>query len=387
LKARREAILIGGLLVVLLVITGAAAFFQASQQAIPPLSSNSNAPDGARALHLWLAAEGYRVNNQPGDRFAIPVDTREVLVLEPLLFDSITGADWKTLDDWVSQGGTLLLASRSPGIALYGNPFKVGSSVAAPQEYSVLPPAPFFDSPPLLQPVKLTVNSVLETKAEDSLVLLSIPEGPVALQLAHAKGQVLIFADPSFLSNSGLKDPGAAQLALNLFSRLPPGSLIYFDEWHHGERSANAKGYGPMAWLTQTSAGFAVLFSAAIVFLSLVLAGRPFGKPVPLPSEQARRGPLEFVIALANLNRRAGHRQSVISYYHGAIKRAFGKRYRLDPALDDRDFVAQLTRFNPGLDGDSLLGLLDRLSAGGYTETQIVQLAREASDWLAKVEH
>lgn len=384
MKPRREHLIIAGVLGVLLILTIAVGVFQGKAEELAPLSSNSNAADGARALRLWLSEAGYQVSNQSGETFQVPEGTDAVLILEPALIDGISSAEWKTLDAWVENGGTLFLASSEIWRMLSNSPLKLETGSASGQDYPALPVAPIFRSPPMVQPAKLSLRYIFKPKAGQTQPLLSTAEGVSALRMERQDGSVILVADAAFLTNKNLKDPGNAALALNLFSLIPKGGSIWVDEWHHGERGlASGQGYGPEAWLTSTPAGFALLFSAGVIFLGLLMAGRPFGRPVPLAVEQLRRSSLEYVTALANLNRRAGHRRALMQYYHSALKRTYGQRYRLDPGLPDLTYMESLSRYNPSLDAPALLNLLQRLDQKRFTDVQVAQLAREAADWLS----
>jgi hypothetical protein len=119
-----------------------------------------------------------------------------------------------------------------------------------------------------------------------------------------------------------------------------------------------------------------------VVFIALLLRGRSFGRYVPLPSEIKRRGPLEHVTAIANLNRKARHRREVLAQYHQRVKRQLGKRYRLDPSLPDAEYVRLLAEHNSAIEKEKLLDLLKRLSKSKITEAELVKLAAEASEWM-----
>ena len=95
-----------------------------------------------------------------------------------------------------------------------------------------------------------------------------------------------------------------------------------------------------------------------------------------------RRAPLEYITAIANLKRRAGHRAAVLSHYRHRLKRSLGRRYRLDPTLSDEEYVSQLAKLNPNLDNIALRNLLTRLRRRPGNETEMIQLAREVSTWL-----
>jgi hypothetical protein len=69
-------------------------------------------------------------------------------------------------------------------------------------------------------------------------------------------------------------------------------------------------------------------------------------------------------------------------HYHQQIKRKLGQRYRLDPNLDDRQYVDALAAYNPSLDKENLLGLLQRLKNINISEAEMVHLAAEAAEWI-----
>ena len=383
MKLNRGTLVMVGLLLILLLATVLVALLSAKPGELPAYSSQSGAADGVLALREWLPAAGYPLTGLPGGSYTISPDTQAVFILEPD-YDDFTASEWDTLEAWVRQGGVLLLAAEDWKTAFPDNPFHVTSNYINRNEMAIYPLAPIFRAPDFKQPAHLTIQETINYSGADGVVLLTIPAGPVAWQIRLGQGQVIAVADASFLTNAGLKDPGNTQLALNLISQIPPGSGVYLDEWHHGERSADTTGSGPGAWLTQTPAGFAVLFAAGVVFLGLLLAGRPFGRRVPLAKNGARRGALEYVNALANLNRRAGHRQEVMAYYAAELKRSFGQRYRLDPEQPDDDLIEQVSQANPALDSGELRKLLHSLKQKRFSEREMVDLARDCAGWMAK---
>jgi hypothetical protein len=64
------------------------------------------------------------------------------------------------------------------------------------------------------------------------------------------------------------------------------------------------------------------------------------------------------------------------------LKRRLGQRYRIPTSLDDEAFVAELARYQPGLDASRLRHLLGRLDGPEVSEEEMVQLAREVVTWL-----
>ena len=168
---------------------------------------------------------------------------------------------------------------------------------------------------------------------------------------------------------------------MNILALARIKGAVWFDEWHHGVRSS-AEILGPGEFLRQTPVGRSLLFVALVVFIVLFIQGRGFGRPVPLPQEIKRRGALEHVTGIANLSRRAAHRSAVMMYYHQQIKRKLGQRYRLDPGMDDKEYVDTLAGYNSALEKDELFNLLKRLKRKDISEAEMVHLATEAAKWI-----
>lgn len=368
--------LLGGLVILLLLITAIAAVQQAGAETRPALSAASNDPNGARALRLWLEELGYPVSDQVSATFAPPPETRLILMLEPVT--AVTDAEWAVLDEWVEGGGTLLLAGSSFAAFTAMGHYDVSPAFQA--ELPVEPAVPLFNSPPLDAPV--TTGVYLRVNRPDYAPLLVSGGRPVAITWEQGDGQVIVTSMTGLFSNVGLKREGAPALTLNLISAAEPG-LVWFNEWHHGRRPTEATLIGPTDWLQYTPPGRAVLYVCLILFIFLLLRGRRFGRPIPPPGAAARRTPLEYIAAIANLNRRAGHRTAVLNHYRQRLKRDLGWRYHLDPNLPDADYVRQLARYRPELDTAALADLLQRLGRSRVSERELVMLVGEAVEWLS----
>lgn len=388
MKPSRDTLLALGLFLILALLTVFAALQQTQEIAPPPLANDSDAPDGAHALWLWLPRINYVVHDTVQEQYAIPDTAAGVLILEPQ--STITDNEWEILDTFVENGGTLLLAGESGpaqmAMAHYG--FKVRGNH---EETSGLTPLlPLFSAPPLIGEATLHPNTYLipvpdEHQDGPSFVpLAALPKGPVIVTFQQGQGRVILSADATPFTNAGLKEPGNPELVLNLIGTIPRNSPLWFDEWHHGKRPETAAPQvsGPGDWLRYTPSGRALLYVAGVIFLGLLLGGRRFGRPVPLAHEITRRAPLEYVTAIANLNRRAGNRTALLRHYHSQLKRSLGRRYRLDPALRDGEFLTRLAQYDPSLDIEALRALLNRLTRKNATEAEMVQWAREAAAWI-----
>jgi hypothetical protein len=407
MKPSRDTLLALGLFLVLALLTVFAALQQTQEPARPPLANDSNEPNGGRALWLWLGQLGYTVRDTVQEDYAIPETAHVVLLLEPV--SPMTASEWDALDEFVENGGTLLLAGEGRYTAQAVRHYDFTLRYAQSETPALAPLLPLFTAPPLRGDASPPLSEDTTPSAEDSppgrgatlhadtyllpdraenernfLPLFALPEGPVIVTFPQGKGRVFLSADVTPFTNAGLKEPGNPELVLNLMGTVPLESTLWFDEWHHGKRleTVTPQVSGPGDWLRYTSAGRALLYVAGIIFLGLLLGGRRFGRPVPLAHETTRRAPLEYVTALANLNRRAGNRTALLRHYHSQLKRSLGRRYRLDPALRDGEFLTRLAQYDPHLEAESLRNLLTRLTRKNATEAEMVQWAREAAEWM-----
>lgn len=392
-RPSRDTWLAIGLLTILVIVTIVAAVYQARQMEgkLPPLASFSSAPDGTRALRLWLERLGYTVSDEAGETFRPPDSADITLILEPVA--PITEREWQTIDAWVEHGGTLVLAGESRWftsyIALAAGHYGFGLAYLDTTEAITLTAqTPLPTSPPLAGPVHARPKAYLRPNHDDFVTHLAVGPKPVMVSFPLGEGQVIICTAPFPFTNTGLKEEGNPELALNVATAASRSATsgskptIWFDEWHHGVRSRESAAAGPQDWLRYTPSGHALLYTAAVIFAALVLGGRRFGRAVPLPKRTSRRAPLEHITAIANLSRRAGHRQAVLRYHYQQLKRGLGKRYRLSPALPDDEYATRLAEFNPNVDPQELLSLLARLQKRKVSESEMIQLAAEVAAWL-----
>jgi hypothetical protein len=204
----------------------------------------------------------------------------------------------------------------------------------------------------------------------------------VVVSFELGDGRVFLSATPYPFSNLGMKESGNPEMVLNMVSTADQELDIWFDEWHHGIRAESTTINGPGEWLRYSPVGQSLIYVVGVLFLAIVLNGRHFGRPQRLPHEIIRRTPLEYITAIANLNRRARHRENTMAQYRQWLKRDLGRRYRLDPTLPDVSYVKQLGEYRPDLDQGALLNLLSRLSKRKPSEEEMITAAMETAEWL-----
>ncbi len=373
-----------GVLLVLLTIV-AAIQSERAKQATLPLAAHSSQPNGARALWLWLQALGYATDDTTAGTFALPKQTAVVLMLEP--YPPITGTEWKILDKWIDAGGTLVLAGQGIGSLLVGEHFDFYLTSLPTPVVTLTAQVPVWLAPPVTMPVTVNAGAYWVTQRRDFVSHLATDDGPVVVSFTQGKGRVILSAAAFPFTNAGLKVPGNPEFVLNVVAPQQPSGPVWFDEWHHGRQTITRSAKGPGEWLRTTPSGHALLYTLLVLYLTLIVRGRLFGRPVPLPQQASRRAPLEYITALANLRRQAGQRTDELRYNYEELKRKLGQRYRLSPDLPDEEYVAQLGVYNPNLDTQALLRLLTRLRRPRVSEGEMVELAGEAAKWLKGITH
>jgi hypothetical protein len=377
MKLSRDAWLGIGILLALILVTSAAVVQKTKEVEIPYLSTSS-APTGTLALKLWLSELGYSSPDTLPVAFKPDESVRTIFIIQPL--ELISDSEWKLVDTWLERGGALVLAGDNLQTEVAMDHFGFSRTYLQDQAVEIFSVAPIFSSPVLSSKVLVETDFGITTSRTDFTPLMSAFGTPVILTFEQGEGQVILSSTPYIFSNLALKDDLSASLILNLIALTGQEGPVWFDEWHHGFQSENI--VGPWQWLQNTPGGHAILFVIGAVFVALLLQGRAFGRPVPLSHEIKRRGPLDHVTAIANLNRKAGHRNEVLQQYHHRLKRHLGQRYRLDPSLSDEEYIDLLSQYNSSVEKDALLKLLKSLSQKEVSEAELLKLASDAARWM-----
>lgn len=378
-RLSRDAWLALGLFLLLTIFTTITVVQQAQASLQdPPLASYSSQPQGSRALWLYLESQNMKLTDTVGTSFAVPTGVNLALVLEPTV--EFTPGEWELLHRWVEDGGTLFIAGTGPVTINLADQLEINFGLVPSTEAAVSNQTPHLQTPPLATLENASTPFFLRPNRDDFVTLLANQNGnPTAVAFAEGNGRVILTTLTEPFSNEGLQNEGNAELVLNLLNGAPDVRGIWFNEWHHGIRPQAEDALTASNWLQRTPVGRALLLVLIVVFTGLVLRGRHFGRPVPLREDIVRRAPLEYISGIANLSRRAGHRTAVLQHYHDQLKRELGARYRLNPSLPDEEFINQLASYQPNLDTDALRQTLRQLSKTNVSESEMVQIVREAT--------
>jgi hypothetical protein len=360
-------------LLVLALIVGTVLLAGPNNTDLPELSARSSAPNGARALRLWLEALGYRVEEIDEEPYSVPDGTAALLLLQPSAdFDP---AALDRLEAWVEDGGQLVLVAAGRGPRRLLERFGLSLEFTGERRGDAAVVQPLLLRPPV-ERVRLNAWDALGgdgrlapwVAAGDRVYVGSFPFG---------RGRVVALSAPYPLSNAGLADANNAALALNLVGALPPGARVAFDEYHHGFVRRGARGLWSL--LLEHYWGWAALYVVALGYLYLLWRGRRFGRPLAIDTAP-RRTVGEYVASLAVLYRRAGQRGYAADMLAQQLKHELADGLGLHASLPDAAF-AEAASQRRGTDPAPLARVLRRLREGPrLTESDLLALVRQGDD-------
>lgn len=379
----RDARVTLSLLAVVVILSIVVAIRETRSSALTPLLSSSAEPTGAKALTLWLDALGYDVSTRTLSKFELSDDISTLLILYPTT--PTGGGDIDVINEWIDAGGTLVLAADTFSQDDFVSNFGFDMLPLYAPVGDVTPTGPLLRNVVGWDSAEVEPDFYLASENSDFVTLLAFDDKPVAVTFEQGDGRVVITTLDDAFSNAGLKREGNGALVLNLIgvTNSAETGTIWFDDWHHGVRSfVNLEIIGPNAWLRRTFPGRAILFAGLLGVVMLVWQSRRFGRPMTLPNTRTARAPLEYITAIANLNRRANTQSAVQADYAQRLKRKFGARYRIDPALPDGDFLQALRIANPKLDHNAIGTLITQLNRANLDESVLLEQVRIATDIL-----
>jgi uncharacterized protein DUF4350 len=166
---------------------------------------------------------------------------------------------------------------------------------------------------------------VVHIGSGDRNLLVDVPFG---------SGQIVFLSDPFITANGGISLVDNAQLAINVVTA--GDGLIAFDEYHQGYGTNNNRFFQYFEG-TPVIAIFAQF--ALLVFLVFLSQSRRFARAVPEP-EPDRLSKLEYVSAMAELQRRTGAYDLAIDNIFSDFRRRMTMLLGLDNTANDRTIAA-----------------------------------------------
>jgi hypothetical protein len=148
--------------------------------------------------------------------------------------------------------------------------------------------------------------------------LLASGDKPILVDYPYGNGRIVYLSDPYIVSNGGLALVDNLQLALNLAG---PDGVIAFDEYHQGY---GASGHPLYNYFENTPIPAMFAQFALLIALLIYSKGRRFARPVPLAIPD-RRSKLEYVAAMAELQRRARTYDLAIENIYSRVRRELAR--------------------------------------------------------------
>ncbi len=340
-----------------------------------PASVRNDERDGVMVLHRWLDESGYEVRELVSDSIQ-PGELDAIFIFEPDTY--YTPEEAQRVQRWVQQGHTLIVAGTSSyflGSVLA--PYDITVSYLQLYDTQVALTAPTLIQPPVAS-LHLKSISYLRFTRTDVVIHIALEGSPVLISFPEGRGTVWVMSSVYPFTNLGLQEDGSPQLVMNLLQTVPRDGKIGFDEALHGQEPQPES---LTLWFLTTVPGLGIFSAFVLVLVFLVLRGRRFGQPMPLPDARLRREPVEFIRAIAHLLRRSGQREYTLQHYRTQFGRWLSSRYGVD--LRRADLAQLVAQHDPTVDAGELQALLDAISpTQQITEQELVSIVKRMDDWI-----
>jgi len=150
------------------------------------------------------------------------------------------------------------------------------------------------------------------------VMLLASGDKTILVDYPYGAGRIVYLSDPYIVSNAGIALVDNLQLALNLAGS---DGVIAFDEYHQGY---GASGHPLYNYYENTPIPAMFAQFALLIALLIYTKGRRFARPIPLPVAD-RRSKLEYVAAMAELQRRARTYDLAIENIYARVRRELAR--------------------------------------------------------------
>jgi hypothetical protein len=350
--SRRDLVRLGLLLlavVLLTVLLGDPTDREAP--ADPRPSSFLTTPQGTRALHDLL-----RELRVPVGRRLSPYADADSLA-GPLVLIApsvpVTPEELHALAEWIRAGGTLVYAAGRGerelrdtlglGLVTLRGDTLTATNGRDSARVATAAPHPWTAGVRTVDGFRRVWNPKSRAmRTPGAAPLLTTGGRPVATVFPLGRGRVVAWSDATPLTNERLRRSGAGLLFARAAAEAAAGGrTVRFDEYHHGFSGGGSAIAGTFRFLRDRPLGHAAVQLGVALAGLILLAGRRFGAPVPMPPAR-RRSPLEHVEALAGAYRQGGARRTARRLLLAGLARRMGR----PPAREgEADAVERLTTF------------------------------------------
>jgi hypothetical protein len=248
---------------------------------------------------------------------------------EPGLIPStvLTEHDVELLERFMTEGSTLVIATHYPNLALdswdvtyeWDALEKRGRDAPGPRWTEALPVLP--------EPIALGGSLALKGRggleAPGAQVLYAVGSVPVVVRKPMGRGQLIVVADPTTISNSGLGRAGNLEFWTQLVGvHLRDGGVVLFDDLHAGAMDD----HGVVAYARRSGMVPAMLLVLFLAGLYLWRAGSRLGGLLPALDARNPRASTEIIHAVAGLYGRARLRSHALAVISRRFRRRMERR-------------------------------------------------------------
>ena len=298
---------------------------------------------------------------------------------------SPTDAEIQEIQNFVNTGGTLIVAGDSRvsdnlfsayGLELRELPKKLGFSRRIPEE-------PLFPRYPVGE-VRTFTDFAIEPFGREVSELYGTDSDAVVVTLRDGQGRAFFIASTYLFSKDGLRYDGNSTLLYNLMSTLPRRAHIALAEKRY--YTVDSKPLNPFTALVfKTTFGLGAVCICLMLFIFLLLRGRPFGKPLDV-HDRSRRLSSEYVHAMTALYQKGDTRQEILKHLRDTFRADLGRRWQVNPTLDTPTFLETLAQ-RGALDADDQLPNLvtDLEPMGNLSEAALLDIAKRVETYREAV--
>jgi len=355
----RNWVKIGGICFFILLITYGVLSLEARQKKGkgPSRPTTYSATSGGyKALYLWIRDMGIPFRRWERPFGQLNRGASVVFMVMPEI--AVGSGEMRGLDQWVRQGGTLVMAILPPHpllehFGIQGDKSRSRHQGPQPEDRVLYQPGPYTRG---VQRILTKWHRRILAERPEVVIHARDRYGGLLAVSPWGKGRVIALADPSILDNESLRKGDHARLAMNLLFLHRGAGLLLVDEYHHGYGRASSV-LGHLAG----SKALAPLLQVCLLLLVLwASAGRRFGLARPVIKRE-RRSSMEYVRAMARIYQRARARVLALE---GALKWAEAEARRM---LLDHDRELQ----------EALKGVRQRMKGPQITDRELLGTVRE----------
>jgi hypothetical protein len=264
-------------------------------------SSYKATPYGTLAFYLFLGDSGRKVTRfeQPYTKLK-DAGVKTLLVIVPDGDSQPSQEEFESLEEWVSQGGSLVVVDRVIELEFAGLELStrelIGDGV----------------KPIAVSMLTRNVGSLAVTPyatavvdgSREAMAHVAGRAGAMVIDKAYGGGRMTFVTEPYVVQNNGIREKDNLALALNLVDGVGDSGVIAFDEFHHGRGRSGDGQSGLRQYVAGTPIPWVIAQLGLVALVIALSVGRRFGRPVPLAAER-RTSALEFVSSMANIQRLA----------------------------------------------------------------------------------